>query len=303
MWTRSTSALTWLAWAWPSAYAADGDHGVVGDGDAAVVVVVAPGAEPRALLALTPVTGAAAVLEIHATSHATVSLGSVLPSPAPTTTTRLTVLGLTVGAVDAGGYDLAVEVRDLSVRVDPLPKRAPAFDAATLRGTRGTLRLDRHGRLVSEWWQLPDGLNPQQQNAARTTLAGLSALVARFPSEPVGRGAKWTVADSFDAGLLVVPLATTWQLAGRDPDRATLGSSLSARLGDTELRLPDTAPISGKLDALNAEGTSTVVLPLDGLMGSSSGDLTVHAEVSGWKGVLPVHIVADVSQRQSVTRR
>lgn len=295
--TGSTRALVCLVWAWPAAYAGDGDGG----SDA--VVVVAPGGEPRAELALSPVTGAAAVLEIHATSHATVSLGSVLPSPAPTTTTRLTVLGLTVGAVDPAGYDLGIEVRDLSVRVDPLPKRAPAFDPATLRGTRGTLRLDRHGRLVSERWDLPTGLNPQQQNAARTTLAGLSALIARFPAEPVGAGAKWTLAHDFDAGLLVVPLATTWQLAARESERATLGSKLAARLGDTELRLPDTAPLSGKLDALDAAGSSTLVLPLDGLMGDASGDLTVHAEISGWKGVLPVHIVADVSQRQTVTRR
>jgi hypothetical protein len=264
--------------------------------------LVSPGEEPRALLQMTPTAGTRATIEIRTTSHAIVEVGGPLPSLPPTTTTRTMQLALAIGEVGPEAFQLTVEVQQIAVQVQPPPPRSPPLDPATLRGVRGVLRLSRSGTLLASDWTLPAGLDERQKRMAHAVLGSVAQLLAPLPAEPVGPGALWSVAHTVDAGALKVPLAIRWELVSADSVAAALRSKAQARLGETELPSED-GPIQGKITALQADGSATVALPFDGLMGSRSSQLTLHAEVSGWKGMIPVQFVADVTQEQVLTRR
>jgi hypothetical protein len=266
------------------------------------LALVSPGAEPRALLVMAPTAGARAIVEILTTSHAVVELAGPLPSPPPTTTTRTMTIEVDITSVTAEGFELQLDLREISVKVEPPPPREPPLDPATLRGCRGTLQLARSGRVLSSYWTLSDGLNERQRRAAQALLASVVQLLAPLPDEPVGPGAVWTVEDSVDAGLLQLPLQMRWELVSAEPHSAMLRNSVVTRLGETELPSAD-GPIQGKITALRADGSARVELPFDGLLGPRRGSLTLHAELSGWKGMIPVQLVVDVTQEQILTRR
>ena len=168
-------------------------------------------------------------------------------------------------------------------------------------GSRGHLRVAPSGAVLSAEWTFPAGLDARAQTAARAAVAGVEQLFPRFPDVPIGPGARWRVASDWDAGPLSLGVVHVWSVAAEDATGATLGDALSATVPSGALDLGPDAPITTSVTAVSASGSTTVHLPAGHLVGARTGDLTVHAELSGSKGPVSVDLVADVAQHQVVT--
>ncbi len=129
---------------------------------------------------------------------------------------------------------------------------------ADLPGASGMLRTDRSGAF-QDGGISTDGLDPEVESLVEQTERHLAALTAPLPTEPVGVGARWEVASSFESGGVVYCTLTTYTLTSLDGDQYELDIELTQGVAPTTI-----ADNGTSIDVIGGSGRGT---------GHSSGSL------------------------------
>lgn len=149
-------------------------------------------------------------------------------------------------------YD-AVRVEDQSARDAAL---APQVKAAVepIIGRTGVLTLTDRGEVVNASLTVPPGLDAQAAQFVEQIIAQSRALAVPFPSEPIGRGARWKATTTATLSGIESQQSARYELVRRKGEQVVL----RVTVGQTARRQTFADPISGaEVDLLSSKGDGT----------------------------------------------
>lgn len=231
---------------------------ILAKGQATKVRLLDAGAEPRETLRYALEPGRTAALEMGLTMTLELTQGT-RAVPAQKIPRIATFLDLTTAdAPEAGAMGVKVVVRDVGLGKDSgLPQQVADRLLPHLQGIKGlTLgyQVTPEGRVKQAAAKLPG-----QKGAADPTLQQMSqsleSMIAPFPDEPVGVGARWEVVARFDSSGTELVQWSTFELRERDAKGAHLGLEVTQAAAQAEVHPPNLPPgVSAKLVQFGSKG-------------------------------------------------
>jgi hypothetical protein len=262
------------------------------DGPKLSIAIVDPGAEPRRVLRYEVTSHAPERMEMNLKQRLkTASTNTVLETahqsidlPTVRSVVRIEVTSLIPG----GAASVTCELQDVTVLddvVDPAILKQAAADAASLKGFRASWRLAPSG-MISD-------ISVDASNApalARDQLPSFAESIRDtavvFPDAPIGIGATWQVTSEQSTSHIMWNRTVTYRLK-------TLTDSIATVDAQTVMRAPSQAlsvePNSTtRLTSAANSATSEVVIPLHGLVATSTSHGTGEMNVSMVRGHLRI---------------
>lgn len=228
---------------------------------------------------------------------------------ASSSTTRLSVVGLPApDAVQATEHSTwrALPDPEGALRIELIAARGTSTappeeqrDPSRLVGLTTTLQIDAQGRVLhSQTAPPPTALDDQGQRQLQALESLAAQMSVALPAEAVGVGARWRTQQVLQAGALPIAVKITSELVQREGQRVALDVDIDAAAPPTALQVDD---FSGKVKALQLQARQVLVLDLDRpLPLSRETRTTLHLELSGWKGIVPVKLTMDLQQEQTL---
>ena len=126
-------------------------------------------------------------------------------------------------------------------------------DIASAEGFRMTSEQDSSGRTQTRSFSAPEGVTDSARASVEEALVQMNNLPLVFPSEPLGKGAKWTVSNRVDDGGMSLLQDVTYTVTSKQNKTVTLAVSVDRRpatqfLSGTDLKILDvTTESSGQI--------------------------------------------------------
>jgi hypothetical protein len=244
------------------------------------VTLVAPGAEPRAVLTYTFREGDRQQLPItlDVAMNMRDPAGNALPTAVPRLVMRLDLLTKEVRSGTAGMEALVLGL-DI-VPKGPLEGRvAEALKGQldTVKGLRMTYHLAKDGRMSDMVVVLPDGAPPAAQQTLASMSQSFESMTAPFPKEAVGIGARWRLTGRVSTGGADILQRVTYTLLGKEGDRVRLGLSVVQLAADPTVKAPGMPDqVKATMKAFHSQGAGEVEARLD-LPACDKGSLRIQS--------------------------
>ncbi len=228
-------------------------------GQATRVRLIDAGAEPREALryALTPARTTALEMGLTMTIELAQGDRAVPSQKIP----RIgTLLDLTTAAAPVdGGLGVSAVVRDVSIAKDAgLPQQVADKllpHLSTMKGLTLGYVVTPEGRVRQASAQLPGGKTAGADATLQQMSQSLESMIAPFPEEPVGLGARWEVVARFDSSGTELVQWSTFELRERDATGARLGLEVQQAAAKADVQPPNLpAGVTAKLAAFSSLG-------------------------------------------------
>lgn len=233
---------------------------ILAKGQSTKVRLLEAGAEPREPLRYALEPKRTASLEMGLTMTLELNQGT-RAVPAQKIPRIATLLDLTTAdAPDAGAMGVQVVVRDVGIGKDAgLPQQVADRLLPHLQGIKG-LTLGYHvtpeGRVKQAGAKMPGQKGAATDPTLQQMSQSLESMIAPFPDEPVGVGARWEVVARFDSSGTELVQWSTFELRERDAKGAHLGLEVTQAAAQAEVHPPNLPPgVSAKLVEFGSRGS------------------------------------------------
>jgi hypothetical protein len=247
------------------------------------VELLEPGAEPRETLRFRLTEGA----QFRATMTTQMAIGIEIDGeqmPASTVPPMLADMTTTVHQVAPDGdvdYTFTMENFRVGDGTILSPEAQRSFDQ--LSGVTGQAAMTATGEHTNIDLDIPPDLDPQMRSSLEGISSQLAKVTVRFPTEPVGIGARWRTRSSAELNGLRTDVTSTYTLRERNGDRYLTGVSYEQSAPDQDAALPGLPPgVRAHVDGMaisgsgEMEGSLSMVFPLTSTMhGSGTMDMRV----------------------------
>jgi hypothetical protein len=229
------------------------------------VKLVEAGSEPRTELRYEFQRGARSSLEIHMKMKSTVQ---VEKSDMKVDTGMRYGVDMEVVDVQGDQATLSFVNRDFELVDDetsPLLKQAMGQMGDIMRGMRGTMVMDRRGRIVEMQMDL-SSLPPELQQTMGQMQDSMRQISALLPEEAVGAGARWKVYQIVQSQGIELKQQIEATLVELSDSKATLKTRI---LQDADMQIAKMAGMGGagstEVSEFYSKGSGRMVLDLGGI--------------------------------------
>lgn len=240
------------------------------------------GVEPRQPLRFAPQVNEKQTTTITLQTSVAMTVGEqVVPSmeaPASTMTFESTIT-----QVDDNGdihYQMSctgIEVAD-SPNAPPQVRELLEAQLKTMVGAGGTFVMDSQGNVKESDFKLPDNADAMMQQIFDQVSQSFEQLSTPFPTEAVGLGAKWQIAQTMNVGGMQMTQNTVYELVSLQDNIATFNINLEQQAPSQQIAPPGLPPgAQVTLNSMASQGEGQVILRLDRLM-PESGTLSMQSQ-------------------------
>jgi hypothetical protein len=232
---------------------------------APVVTLIDAGSGPKAELRYAPKKGARSTMNMQMTMEVSLGFGgSTMPS-VRTPPMLMTMEGV-ITRVGATTFDMSVRVTgaDVDPSGDPAMVKAMRPELLKLVGMVTTMRMDRLGRVQTADVSMPGTVDASTQQFMESMRQSMSQATAPFPDEPVGAGARWTVASTVENSMMSLSQKSEFELVDLKGDQGTAVVKLTQEAPPQIVHPPNTAGtnVVTKLDSMTGTGKGKVTFDL-----------------------------------------
>jgi hypothetical protein len=171
------------------------DELVTPPGKGSVVVLLEPGAEPRAPLRYKLTNGKRAAMDILMTMSMEITMNGQKQPTAAIPPMRIVMETTITEVMSENEASYFFRVTDAGVAetagYDPAAVSLLNTQLATIIGAKGTAKVDSRGFNTDVTMDLPAGLDPQMRQMMESTRQSIEQMSSPLPEEAVGLGAKW----------------------------------------------------------------------------------------------------------------
>ena len=296
--TESSTATTETADTPPAPAAEEG-----GEEERPAITLADPGAEPRRVLLRNFAGGAEETMTIRSQVTMIANMGiegerkTVIPPIVHTVALKVQEVrsdGSAIVAFEVVGSEVLSDKEATAAIRDKMEE-----GAASIRGLKGTYRFDPQG-VVSDV-EITDAATEESRDVHMAESIGefLYRSGVPVPSEPAGKGAKWTVKRRLKEGGILVDQTATYEL--EKSDGSTLVVSLDVDKSAPPQQVGSTQPFD--LDFFAAEGRGRAEAQLDRLVPgliASKTQTRIKMSAAGPSGVtVQTDLTAEAQERVS----
>lgn len=242
---------------------------IVPKGSPTRVHLLDPGADPRTPLryAFQPAASNGLEMGLSMTLEVAQDGRSMPPQKVPRIVTLMELVTGTQAAAGVMGIDATIQ----KVSVDDDSGVGKQIAERLLPALQGIQGLSLHyevtpeGRMKQSNSKVPEEMkrNPAFAGTLSQMTQSLESMIAPFPDEPVGVGARWEVLSRFDSSGTELVQWSTFVLRERDDKQVKLASEVVQAAAKAEVTPPNLPPgITAKLKAFasGGKGESTIEL-------------------------------------------
>ena len=242
-------------------------------GAPAIVKLISPGAEPRRAMRYTiPATYKGAM-----TMTTSIEMGG-LPMAMPPMSM---VMGLNVGVTSiAPNGDISMSMTftkaEMAAGADPTIAAAVGDAMKSVVGLKGTAVMTNRGVTKSVKMDLDSIKNPAMSQAFSQVSQSLENMMAPFPEEAIGVGAKWEARQGLDANGMSIFQRTEFEVTGMTATSMTVKMKTEQTAPTQTISNPQMPPdASMTLERLTSSGTGTGTIPMNALVPTMNMDLNM----------------------------
>lgn len=230
------------------------------------VTLVDAGADPKSPMRYALATGATTGIEMGLSMTLEVAQGE-RTAPPQTIPRIATLLELVSASAPKGGaLPIDATIKKVSIAPDAgVPQQIADRLLPHLQAIEGLglhYEVTPEGRVKQAGAKMPDAKkNPALDGTLTQMTQSLESMIAPFPEEPIGIGAKWQVVSRFDSSGTELVQWSTFQLRERDEGGAKLALEVVQAAAHAEVTPPNLpAGVSAKLTefASTGKGESSV---------------------------------------------
>jgi hypothetical protein len=226
------------------------------------VVLLAPGAEPRALLRYRMQPG-------HSTLGMDMEMDMAMMEQKIDTPPIRVAMDIDDREVAPNGTS-HVLLKVTRAEVVPRPGDDPGMlsrlneAVGAVLGMTTDMKITARGFARDVKVTVPLGMKPEMQSMMQNMRTFTQQLAAAFPAEPVGVGARWKIATALDSGPLKVSQTIEVTLEKREPTAVTLAMAITQNAPPQPMKSPGLPPgASVTLDSYTGTGQGHLHTPLD----------------------------------------
>jgi hypothetical protein len=241
------------------------------------IKLVSPGGEPRKALRVHPKAGdkQTCVLTLKTTTASKMGEAQVPATKLPAITITLEVNIKEVSAEGDINYDVSVTDATVAEDASAAPQMAAVLKAqiGTMKGASASGTISSRGLNKSEI--KPSGGEARQ--GLDEIKEFVSVLLAPFPEEPVGPGAKWEARGSKLSQGATVQETKTYELVSGEGDHGTTRASISQTASNQKIRSPAMPGVDMNLIRMTNGGNMELTLDLGQFL-PTEGVVDTHTE-------------------------
>lgn len=220
------------------------------------------------------------VMEMDTAMKMTVNGQPLMDMSLPTI--RMVAAVKVTDVTDDGNASVEVEFTggDIIAKPDTQPQVADAMRAELKKvtGTKGTMVVTPRGEVTEAKFEVPPEAGPQMREQMANTERQMMQMVAPFPAEPLGKGAKWQVTMPVDVNNMQASQTITYTITEQADGRVALDMGLAQTAPKQEIQLPQ-GPVM-QLLKLESTGTGSATLDLAKLVPDSTANLDMDMEMA-----------------------
>jgi len=147
---------------------------------------------------------------------------------------------------------------------------------AQIKGLSGSFRMDTQGRITPGTTLARSTTVPGGNELLGELEQSIYQLIAPFPAEAIGPGARWQVTQKVDSSGIQLSQVVEYTLRARNGDRA----ELDVKMISASLEAAAALPPGAKVDSIQLTGTGTSAIQLDRLVPTAAVDSGITLAVS-----------------------
>lgn len=206
------------------------------------IELISPGKAPREELRLTPTLNTPERLKMDMEMSMAMGMNGAPAMPMDMPTTSFTMSSTAIRQIDSETYEVLTVFRD--VAADPNHTLAPMLNGplGSMNGLKMTTISTTRGIVTSIKIEYPSGMDPTMKQQMESMEQSLTQMIAPFPKEPVGKGAKWKVTTRVEIGGIAMEMTSTFELLSNDASGYRLGVSIDQSAQPQNVASPQLPP-------------------------------------------------------------
>jgi hypothetical protein len=247
------------------------------------VKLLEAGAEPRKVLRLHPVAGDKQTLSMTMKMAMETKVGGAETPAVKMPPFKMTLDSTVKEVSDTGDITYEQVMGDISVSDEPAgtPGLAETMKTAFggLKGLSSTGTISSRGFSKGVEFKAPAGANPQTRQLMDQMKDIFTQLVAPFPEEPVGPGARWEVKMPLTKQGMTIDQTAIYEVVSLEGERLTTKSTIVQHAANQKIQNPAMPGLKMDLTKMVGNGTGQRTSDLTHLL-PATGTGTVHSETS-----------------------
>ena len=189
-----------------------------------------------------------------------------LAIPPMMVTTDTMVTGTTASTFDIVATVTAADVEAGSAAGPDVEERV-RVEIAKMIGMATTARMDRRGVVLTAGVDVPPGVSATTTQILDSLKQSMTQATAPLPEQPVGLGARWSVASVITNNSMTLHQTAVFTLTELHGHRGVVTLRLTQDAPRQEVKPPGTpAGITSTVDALKSDGTGSMAFDLVAVM-------------------------------------
>ena len=255
-----------------------------------VLKLLDAGAEPRRAVRLTPKAGDGQKFELTMNMSMETSMaGSQMPAmnmPA----IKLPI-DVSIESVSADGeINYKTTVGEVNIASSEAPGVGEMMQSmfGSMKGLASSVIMSSRGIIKSTDMKLPADATPQLRQSAEQLKESLAEIVAPFPEEPIGVGAKWEMKQVRKSQGMAIKQTSAYELVALEGNRAEVKLTILQSAANQKISNPAMPGLKMDLDKMEGAGTGRTTYDLTQPMPvsseiSSGTDIKMGMNVGGQK--------------------
>jgi hypothetical protein len=244
-------------------------------GGPAIVKLITPGAEPRRAMRYSVPAGYKGLMTMKMSMEMS---SAALPMALPPIGMEMGVDIALVSVAPSGDMTVSMTIAKAAVdsTVDPTIAGAMQAGLAGIVGLKGTAVMTNRGVTKSVNLDLDKIKDPAMSQALSQVSQSVENMLAPFPEEPLGVGARWAALTATNANGMSMFTRTEYELTAVTASSMTLRVKTEATAPQQNIVNPALpAEVQMTLESLKSTGTGTGTVPLNSLIPTMTTDMTM----------------------------
>jgi hypothetical protein len=241
------------------------------------------GPEPRKVLRLHPSPGDKQTLVLTVKMVMETKLGAVETPATKVPPIKMTMDATVKEVSDTGDITCELVMGDISVSDEPggTPGVAEAMKAvfAGAKGLSGTGTISSRGISKGFEFKSPAGSNPQARQLMDQMKGFVTQLIAPFPEEAIGPGARWEAKIPINSQGMTMDQTATYEAVSLEGERLTTKSALVQHAANQKIENPAMPGMKMDLTKMVGNGSGERTFDLGHLL-PVAGTEKAHSETS-----------------------